>query len=170
MMAAMRGRALAGTVWLLAVALGADAGHAAFGDTHSAIPDPAAYCDDLLRVTDLAATSGKLTFIAGKAREGSFLDTTLPLAGWSDCSLYGPRTYICEFGAFATAVEAEKALDQSVKDVKACLGHDWAEDTSRSSPDYVQLHSERDAVSLTLSTDAGQSVHVVRLIVFVRGR
>src|SRR3977135_3796185 len=98
MIAGMRGRAITGSACLLAVALGADAGRAALGDKLSAVPDPAAYCDDLLRGTDLAATSGKLTFIAGKARDGSFLDTTLPLAGWSDCSLYGPRTYICEFG------------------------------------------------------------------------
>jgi len=85
--------------------------------------------------------------------------------------LYGPRTYACEFGHFATSAEAEKALARNAKDVTTCLGQEWAVDESRSSPDYVLVQSERDAASMTLSTDAvSDSRRVVRLILFVRGR
>jgi hypothetical protein len=50
---------------------------------------PAPYCSDLKRVAALALSGEKFASIAGKARQGNFIDTTLPLTGWSDCSLYG---------------------------------------------------------------------------------
>jgi hypothetical protein len=131
----------------------------------------AAYCADLRRVTELAATRKKLAVIAGEPREGSYLATTLPLAGWRDCSLYGSRTYTCDSQVFATSDEAGRALAALVEDVKSCLGEAWIEDKSRSSPVYVVVQNAQDAASITLSTDVTDgNAHVVRLILFLRGR
>ena len=130
----------------------------------------AAYCPDLLRLTDLAATKNKFAYIAGPPREGNFRDTTMPLAGWHDCSVYGSRTYTCNSLAFATAEEAEKALAATVVEVTDCLGDDWSKDESRSSPVYVVVRNGRDPVSITLSTDTADSGrHLVRLSLFLRG-
>ena len=130
----------------------------------------AAYCPDLLRLTDLAGTKNKLAYIAGPPREGNFSDTTMPLAGWHDCSLYGSRTYPCDSPAFATAEEAEKALAATVAEVTDCLGDDWSKDESRSSPVYVVVRNGRGPVSITLSTDtAASGRHLVRLSLFLRG-
>jgi hypothetical protein len=130
----------------------------------------AGWCADLERVADLAATN-KLAYIAGAPREGNFSDTTLPLAGWRTCSLYGARTYTCDSHALRTAGDAETALAALVAEVKKCLGADWGKDDSRSSPVYVVVRNERDALSMTLSTDqADNGEHVVRLTLFVRGR
>ena len=129
-----------------------------------------AWCPDLKRVIDVAATN-RLAAIAGPAREGSFRDTTIALAGWRDCSLYGDRTYTCDSPAFATAGDAERALAARVAEVTACLGEGWSRDDSRSSPVYVVVRSAHDPVSVTLSTDqADDGRHVVRLTLFVRGR
>jgi len=137
-------------------------GGAAFAD--------AAWCSDLARVADLAATN-KLAFIAGAPRGGSFRDATVPLPGWRNCALYGARTFTCDSQAFATSGQAEAALAALVADVKACLGADWSRDDSRSSPVYAVVRNEHDAVSMTLSTDqADDGEHVVRLTLFVRGR
>src|SRR5262249_15993724 len=65
-----------------------------------------AYCTDLRRVTVLALTKERFATIAGSSREGSFLDTTLPLSGWKDCSLYGSRTYTCDSHDLGSADEA----------------------------------------------------------------
>jgi hypothetical protein len=130
----------------------------------------AAWCPDLGRAADLAATN-KLAFIAGPPREGSFRDATLPLAGWRDCSLYGTRTYTCDTRAFTTDEQAETALAALVTEVKQCLGDAWRKDDSRSSPGYVVLRNDGDAVSMTLSTDTrGDGEHVVHLTIFPRGR
>jgi len=51
------------------------------------------YCFDLSRVVDLAMTKERFASIAGRPRQGSFLDTGLVLADWKDCSLYGAATY-----------------------------------------------------------------------------
>ena len=129
-----------------------------------------AWCPDLKRVTDVAATN-RLAVIAGPPREGSFRGTTMPLAGWRDCSLYGARTYTCDSPAFKSAGEAEQALAALVGEVRDCLGADWSRDDSRSSPVYVVVRNERDGLSMTLSTDqAGDDEHVVRLTVSLRGR
>ena len=127
----------------------------------------AAYCPDLLRLTDLARTKNKFAYIAGPPREGNFRDTTMPLAGWHDCSLYGFRTYTCDSSAFATA---EKALAATVAEVTDCLGDDWSKDESRSSPVYVVVRNGRGPVSITLNTDtADDGRHLVRLSLFLRG-
>jgi hypothetical protein len=129
-----------------------------------------AWCPDLTRVTDVAATN-RLAAIAGPPRQGSFRDTTLPLAGWRDCSLYGARTYTCDSPAVATANDAENTLATLVAEVTDCLGAGWSRDESRSSPVYVVVRSERDGVSMTLNTDqADDGGHVVRLTIFLRGR
>src|SRR5215470_14908968 len=129
------GSHLTRTACCLAAAWAAAGAHGASAAEPSGVPDPAAYCENLLRVTDIAATGGKFTLIAGKEREGDFRETTVPLAGWRDCMVYGPRTYTCEFGRFATAAEAERALAINAKDVTSCLGPEWTVDASRSSPD-----------------------------------
>jgi hypothetical protein len=135
----------------------------------SALAD-AAWCPDLARVTDLAATN-KLAYIGGPPRQGSFRDTTMPLAGWRDCSLYGARTYTCDSRGFETREQAAAALAALVTEVTACLGEGWSTEDSRSSPVYVVVRNERDAVSMTLSADqADDGGHVVRLTLFVRGR
>jgi hypothetical protein len=59
-------------------------------DAHSQAPS---YCFDLSRVVDLALTKERFASIAGRPRQGSFLDTGLVLADWKDCSLYGAATY-----------------------------------------------------------------------------
>ena len=127
------------------------------------------YCFDLSRVIDLAMTKGRFASIACRPRHGSFLDTSLMLADWKDCSLYGAATYTCDSSEMDTAEEAEKARAAALQQVKACLGAGWAEATERSSPSYVVLHDAARPVSITLSTDQTDGKkHVVRLIVFVR--
>src|ERR1700730_965071 len=44
--------------------------------------DAAAYCPDLKRLAALAATKDRFAGIAGRPRDGNFVETTLPLAGW----------------------------------------------------------------------------------------
>jgi hypothetical protein len=135
----------------------------------SALAD-AAYCPDLKRVIDVAATN-KFAYIAGQPREGAFRETTLALAGWRDCSLYGARTYTCDTQPFKTAAEAEKALAALVAEFQDCLGEQWSKDESRSSPTYVVLHGPQDPVAMTLSTDTMErDEHIVRLTLFVRVR
>ncbi len=128
-----------------------------------------AYCSDLKRVVALASTKDRFSSITGKAREGNFMDTSLPLTGWKDCSLYGPRTYTCDSQGIATSEQAEKAQAGVLKEIQACLGDTWTEAKDRSSPSYVVLHSSRAPLSITLSTDQNeQKQHVVRLVMFRR--
>jgi hypothetical protein len=127
------------------------------------------YCPDLKQIAALAMTKERFASIAGKPRNGNFLDTSLPLTGWKDCSLYGPRTYACDSQALATAELAEKAQATILHEIKACLGKTWTESEDRSSTNYVVLHHAERPVSITLSTDeTDKKEHVVRLIVFVR--
>ena len=138
-------------------------GGAAFADT--------AWCPDLKRVIDLTFAKDKFAYIAGAPREGDFRDTTMPLVGWRDCSLYGTRTYICESRGFRTDEEAVKALATLVEEVKDCLGETWARDDDRSSPVYAVLHGAQDPAAMTLGTDTMEnSDRIVRLTVFFRGR
>jgi hypothetical protein len=129
----------------------------------------ASYCFDLSRVVDLAITKERFASIAGRPRQGSYVGTSLVLAGWKDCSLYGAATYTCDSAEMDTAEDAEKARAAILDQVKACLGAGWAEATERSSPNYVVLHDAMRPVAITLSTDqTDNKKHVVRLIVFVR--
>ena len=132
-------------------------------------PQAPGYCSELKRIAALAVTKEKFASITGKPRDGNFLNTTLALAGWQDCSLYGPATYTCDSQALATAEDAETAQASTVHDIKACLGAAWGEASDRSSPRYVVLHHAGRPLSITLSTDqTAENEHVVRLILFVR--
>jgi hypothetical protein len=128
-----------------------------------------AYCADLKRVTALAMTKERFASIAGRPRDGNFLETSLALTGWNDCSLYGPGTYTCDSQALATAQATEPAQAATLRDIMTCLGEGWAEAADRGSTGYVVLHSLARPVSITLSTDrTDKGEHVVRLILFVR--
>ena len=140
---------------------------AAAQDAGSAVP---AYCPDLQRVIALALTSERFAPISGQPREGNFLDTSLPLTGWKNCSLYGRATYTCDSNEFKTGEEATQAEATAIEQIKSCLGETWAEAEERSSPGYRVLHTTAAPVSITLSTDeTDHKGHVVRIIVFVRG-
>jgi hypothetical protein len=131
---------------------------------------PVPYCSELRRVAELATTKDRFASIAGKPREGHFVDASLALAGWKDCSLYGRGTYTCDSAEFDSAGEVERAQAEILQQLKACLGEAWSEASDRSSPGYVVLHASRQPVSITLSWDqTADRKHVVRLILFVRG-
>ena len=130
----------------------------------------APYCADLQQVVALAITSGKFASITGQPREGNFLDTSLPLTGWKNCSLYGRATYTCDSNEFKTPDEATQAQAVALEQIKSCLGEQWAEAEDRSSLGYRVLHTKAGPVSITLSTDeTDRHGHVVRIIIFVRG-
>ena len=132
-------------------------------------PQAPGYCSELKQIVALAMTRERFASITGKPRDGNFLNTTLALAGWQDCSLYGPATYTCDSQALATPEEAETAQARTMHDIKACLGEAWSEAGDRSSPRYVVLHHAGRPLSITLSTDqTDKNEHVVRLILFVR--
>jgi len=143
---------------LLALAMASLPALASAQDARSQAPP---YCFDLTRVVDLAMTKERFASIAGRPRQGSYVGTSLVLAGWKDCSLYGAATYTCDSPEMGTAEEAEKARAAILDQVKACLGAGWAE--------AAVLHNAARPVSITLSTDQTDSKkYVVRLIVFVR--
>jgi hypothetical protein len=127
------------------------------------------YCSDLKRIAALAHTQGNFASITGKPRDGDFLDTSLPLASWADCSVYGPRSYTCDSLPFTNAAEARNAVTKTASQIRACLGETWAEDKRRSSPDYILLHNTEGSASVTVNTDqTAKAQHVVRLILFLR--
>jgi hypothetical protein len=138
---------------------------ASFAEETSSVP----YCAELKQVVALAMTKGRFGSIAGTPREGNFRATSVNLAGWQDCSLYGASTYTCESPALDSAEAAERAQADILKDVKACLGTEWSEAEDRSSRSYVVLHHALRPVSITLSTDeTADKRHIVHLILFVR--
>src|SRR5262249_42464658 len=160
------GKTMTKNLMTLAVALASLPAIASVQDARSQAPP---YCFDLSRVVDLAITKEKFASIAGRPRQGSYVGTSLVLAGWKGCSLYGAATYTCDSPQMDTAEEAEKARAAILDQVKACLGAGWAEAAERSSPNYVVLHDAVRPVAITLSTDqTDNKKHVVRLIVFVR--
>jgi hypothetical protein len=151
-------------VQLMQAAIAGDSAHA------QSIPAGIApYCLDLKRVAALALIDGKFASIAGKARQGNFHDTTLPLTGWSDCSLYGTATYTCDSRALTGPREAEQAQSETLREIAACFSDSWTEANDRSSANYVVLHSRAAPLSITLSTDqTDKHEHIVRLILFIR--
>jgi hypothetical protein len=129
------------------------------------------YCPVLRDVAALVQAKDRFNSIIGKPREGSFLDTTLPLPGWADCSFYGRRTYTCDSRPHDTAAEAERAFERTLGEVKSCLREGWTEDGSRASPGYAVVRDQRQVASITINTDRVESDrYVVRLILFLRGR
>ena len=135
------------------------------GQSSAGVP----YCSELKQVTALALGRDRFASIAGRARAGNFRDTSLSLAGWKDCSLYGAGAYTCDSQGFGTADAAQMAQAAIVRDVLACLGTEWAEIKDRASPGYVVLHPLRGAISITLSLDENDDKqHVVRFTLFIR--
>jgi hypothetical protein len=175
---------LARSLHVLACAVALIAAHSAHGQTATPPGQPdvgepimpgyrppaeaAAYCPDLKRLAALAATRDRFAGITGPPREGNFLETTLPLAGWSNCAIYGRRSYTCDSDKVATAAAAEKRQAKVLNEVKECLGDDWSEVKERSSSSYVVLHDARSTTSITLSTDISEGGHLVHLIIFTR--
>src|SRR5215467_7568114 len=72
------------TRMVLALALAGSPGHGWARGPGSEAPS---YCSDLQRVTALAMTRERFASIAGKPREGNFLETSLALTGWDNCAL-----------------------------------------------------------------------------------
>src|SRR5215471_3433460 len=73
------------------------------------------YCFDLSRIVDLAVTKERFASIAGRPRPGDYVDTSLVLADWKDCSLYGAATYTCESAEMESADEAAMAKSAIVR-------------------------------------------------------
>jgi hypothetical protein len=91
------------------------------------------------------------------------------LAGWSDCTVYGARTFNCDSQPFGTAEDAERAQIRIGWEVLTCLGQTWVEAKSRSSPGFMVLQHAERPISVTLSLDQTEhKQHVVRLILFGR--
>jgi hypothetical protein len=74
---------------ILALALAGPPGQGWAQDIGSEAPS---YCSDLQRVVGLAMTRERFISITGKPRDGNFLETSLALAGWNNCALYGAAT------------------------------------------------------------------------------
>ena len=102
--------------------------------------EEAPYCADLQQVVRLAAASDKFASITGNVREGSFYETSRPLPGWRDCTIYGDNTYACHSEDIATTETAEGRLNSVVEQVNACFGEGWwINDQLRTSLLYVVL-------------------------------
>jgi hypothetical protein len=135
----------------------------------NAASEAPAYCSELKLVAALAATKERFASIAGKPREGNFLETTLPLTGWRDCALYGAATYTCDSLEHDSPNAAEHAQAGVAQQIKSCLGEGWAFASARSSASYVVLHDVTRPISITLSTDeTADKKHIVHLTLFVR--
>ncbi len=131
-----------------------------------------AFCSDLTHVVRLAAAADRFASITGKAREGSFHETSRPLTGWKDCTVYGDRTYSCNSHDVKGADAARKKVAAVVRQVKACLGQGWwMEDALRSSPFYVVLHHPVGLATMTVSADEDRKgVYVLRMTMFLRNQ
>jgi hypothetical protein len=130
-----------------------------------------AYCAVLRDVAALVRAKDRFASIIGRPREGNFIEATLPLPGWADCSFYGTRTYVCDSRPLAGADAAALAFAKILGEVKSCLRDGWGEDQSRASPGYAVVHDDRQAASITINTDqTDKNEHVVRLILFLRSR
>ena len=127
------------------------------------------YCSELKRVSDLAATNERFASISVRPREGNFVEPSIVLAGWSDCTVYGTRTFTCDSQPFRTAGDAEQAQIRIGWEVLTCLGQTWAEAKSRSSPGFMVLQHTGHPISVTLSLDQTEhKQYMVRLILFTR--
>jgi hypothetical protein len=162
----LAGSSVMRTLLILGLALGGLPGTTSAQDVASEAPS---YCPELKRIVALAMTRERFASIAGKPRDGNFVDTSLALTGWKDCSLYGRTTYTCDSQDLGSAHDAEQAQAGMLHDIKACLGETWTEAEDRSSSDYVVLHSAAWPISITLSTDeTDKHRHVFHLILFLR--
>ena len=91
------------------------------------LPAEAAYCSDLKRVASLAMLGVGFSSISGNQRDGNFRDTTLPLRGWKECSLYGPGTYTCDSPDLESAGGAERTQAAMARQIIACLANTWSQ-------------------------------------------
>jgi hypothetical protein len=133
--------------------------------------DLPAWCPALRDVALLVHARDRFARIIGQPREGNYLETTLPLPGWGDCSFYGARTYVCDSQSSPGADAATLAFAKILSEVKECLQDGWAEDASLASPGYAVIRENRQAASITLNTDqTDKNKHVVRLILLLRSR
>jgi hypothetical protein len=133
--------------------------------------EPAAWCPALRDVAALVRARDRFASIIGRPREGNYFETTLPLTGWGDCSLYGRRTYVCDSQPLETADAAAGAFAKTVDDVKGCLRDGWTEDPNSASPGYAVIRDDRQVASITINMDrTDKNDHVVRLILFLRSR
>ena len=129
----------------------------------------ASYCENLKQVAGHALYAGRFSSIAGAPRDGSFSDTTLPLSGWSGCSLYAATTYSCDSPMLPSAEAAEKAQARIIDEILSCFAGTWLRILDRSSPGYAVLHPAEGAASITLSIDeVDKEQFVVRLTLFIR--
>jgi hypothetical protein len=121
------------------------------------------FCADLSHVVRSAGAADRFASITGKLRDGSFHETTRPLNGWKDCTIYGERTYSCYSKSIRSASAAQRKLKAVARDIKACFGKGWwAEDAERTSSRYVVLHHPVGLATMTISTDEEQiDVHVL---------
>jgi hypothetical protein len=79
------------------------------------------YCSALREVAALVQAKERFKSIIGRPRESTFLETTLPLPGWSDCLFYGTRTYTCDSHSLDTAADVERAFERTLREVRGCL-------------------------------------------------
>ena len=141
----------------------------ASGTAQETLSGVATYCPDLKQLTTLALAGNQFATVTGKPREGSFRDTTLPMADWQDCALYGATTYTCDSYAMKTSQEAEDALVKTTDQILRCLAGAWVEIKDRSSSAYAVLHPARGAASITLSLDENdKNEYLVRFTLFLR--
>jgi hypothetical protein len=126
------------------------------------------YCVDLKQLNNLAMSQGRFSPIIGKAREGNFRDTTLPLSEWKNCAFYGTTTYTCDSPAFETAQDAIEAQGRIAKDILACFAGTWTEVPEQTSSDFLVLHPKLGPASITLNLDRTDQGHIVRFILFLR--
>jgi len=131
--------------------------------------EAAPYCAELKQVAALASARDRFASITGKPREGNFSETTLPLPGWSECSLYGASMYTCDSHGIKGAEDAEKAQARTADEILSCFAGTWLEARDRASPGYTVLHPSRGPASMTLNLDQNdQAAFVVRLNLFIR--
>jgi hypothetical protein len=139
------------------------------GFAEDALSQAPSYCSSLQQVVALAAAKDRFASIAGQWREGSFHDTSLPLNGWSDCSLYGLGAYTCDSQPIQSQEQAEKVQARIVDEILSCFAGAWFHIVDRSSPAYAVLHPLKGPASITLSVDETDAKKfVVRLTLFVR--
>ena len=139
----------------------------AFGQRAAATA--AFYCAELKEIASFALAGGRFTPILGPPREGSFSETTAPLPGWSDCSLYGATTYTCDSQTVHSADDAERLQAKVADEILSCFAGTWLQVLDRSSATYAVLHPARGAASITLSVDqTDEKQFVVRLALFIR--
>jgi hypothetical protein len=130
-----------------------------------------AWCPALRDVAALVRAKDRFASIIGRPRQGSFFETTLPLPGWADCSFYGRRTYVCDSRPLASTDDVSLAFAKTRDDIKTCLRETWTEDPDSASPGYAVIRDDRQVASITINTDQTEAhAHVVRLILFLRGR